>query len=285
VDVFAGTNGGVFLSTNSGSDWIRANNGMTDTLVRALAISGTKLFAGTGSGGVFLSTNDGSSWTPKDTGLTNRSVFSLAFIGTNLFAGTEAGVFVSTTNGASWASTSSGLPISTSVFSLAVSGLNLIAGTNAGVFASSNRGTSWTAVNAGLKDTNVSSLAICGTGDYSTYLYAGTGGGVWRRRLSEMVTSVVLSTSELPHKLQLLQNYPNPFNPSTTIRYGLPSRSHVTLTVFNTLGQQVATLMNDTQEAGYHDVRFDGGGLASGVYFYRLQAGTYVDTKKLLLLR
>jgi hypothetical protein len=100
-----------------------------------------------------------------------------------------------------------------------------------------------------------------------------------------MVTSVVLSTSELPHKLQLLQNYPNPFNPSTTIRYGLPSRSHVTLTVFNTLGQQVATLMNDTQEAGYHDVRFDGGGLASGVYFYRLQAGTYVDTKKLLLLR
>jgi hypothetical protein len=59
----------------------------------------------------------------------------------------------------------------------------------------------------------------------------------------------------------------------------------VTLTVFNTLGQQVAVLQNGEQEAGYHSVRFDGSRLASGVYFYRLQAGTYVETRKLVLLR
>jgi len=57
------------------------------------------------------------------------------------------------------------------------------------------------------------------------------------------------------------------------------------LTVFNTLGQKITTLVNETQEAGYHEVKFDGSNLASGVYFYRLQAGTYVETKKLLLLR
>ena len=88
-----------------------------------------------------------------------------------------------------------------------------------------------------------------------------------------------------PSRPELLGNYPNPFNPSTTIRYDLPARSHVTLSVFNTLGQEVAALQNGDQEAGYHSVRFDGTGLASGVYFYRLQAGTYVETRKLLLMK
>jgi hypothetical protein len=85
--------------------------------------------------------------------------------------------------------------------------------------------------------------------------------------------------------LSLLQNYPNPFNPSTTISYGLPQRSQVTLSVFNTLGQQVAQLVNGDMEAGYHEVKFDGGKLASGVYLYRMQAGRYVETKMLLLVR
>jgi hypothetical protein len=75
----------------------------------------------------------------------------------------------------------------------------------------------------------------------------------------------------LPESFRLYQNYPNPFNPSTTIRYGLPGRSHVTLAVFNTLGQRVAVLQEGEQEAGYHESVFDASGLASGVYLYRLQ--------------
>ena len=91
--------------------------------------------------------------------------------------------------------------------------------------------------------------------------------------------------SPLPASVTLDQNYPNPFNPTTTIRYALPSRAHVSLTVFNTLGQQVASLVNETEEPGYHDVRFDGSGLASGVYFYQLRAGGYVASKRLILIR
>ena len=84
---------------------------------------------------------------------------------------------------------------------------------------------------------------------------------------------------------ELLQNYPNPFNPFTTIRYSLHARTHVTLAVFNTLGQAVATIVNRNEEAGFHDVRFDASGLASGVYFYRLVAGSYEDTKKFIIVR
>ena len=90
---------------------------------------------------------------------------------------------------------------------------------------------------------------------------------------------------EVPQQCSLTQNYPNPFNPSTTIRYALPHRSFVTLTVYNTIGQQVAQLVNEQQQAGYHDVVLRADQLASGVYFYRLDAGQFTSVKKLLMLK
>jgi len=89
----------------------------------------------------------------------------------------------------------------------------------------------------------------------------------------------------LPGKASLLQNFPNPFNPSTTIRYALPARSHVNLSVYNTLGQLLATLVNGEEGAGDHEATFDGSECAGGVYFYRLQAGSFVQTRTLLLIR
>ncbi len=116
-----------------------------------------------------------------------------------------------------------------------------------------------------------------------------TAGKIWLDNVffppHSFVTSAQTGESTIPVAYLLYQNYPNPFNPSTTIRYGLPHKSNVSLAVFNTLGQQVATLVQGDQEAGYHEVRFDASGLSSGVYFYRLQAGTFVETRKLLLLR
>ena len=93
------------------------------------------------------------------------------------------------------------------------------------------------------------------------------------------------SLKTLPVAFALDQNYPNPFNPTTTIRFAVPYRTHISLTVVNTLGQQVAILVNETQDGGIHEVKFDGTGLASGVYFYRLQAGNYVETKKSVIMR
>ena len=81
------------------------------------------------------------------------------------------------------------------------------------------------------------------------------------------------------------QNYPNPFNPSTTIRYVLPQASHVTLTVFNILGQEIATLVDEFQTPGLKSVVWNARGVSSGVYFYRLTAGVASATRRLLLLR
>jgi hypothetical protein len=89
----------------------------------------------------------------------------------------------------------------------------------------------------------------------------------------------------LPKEFYLAQNYPNPFNPSTTISYQLPAQSHVTLKVYNVLGQEVATLVNEVKEPGSYEVMFDAKGLASGVYLYRLTAGSLTQTKRMVLLR
>jgi len=91
--------------------------------------------------------------------------------------------------------------------------------------------------------------------------------------------------TETPTTFALWQNYPNPFNPSTNVRYELPTSSDVRLSVYDLLGREVSVLVNERKEAGVHQVTFDASDLASGVYFYRLQAGDFVQTHKLCLVR
>ena len=97
----------------------------------------------------------------------------------------------------------------------------------------------------------------------------------------------VLSVSEqpLPKAFSLSQNYPNPFNPSTIINYQLPKSNHVTLRLYDAIGREVATLVDEYKQAGSYDVQFNAARLSSGVYFYRIEAGNYVDMKKMLLMK
>ena len=89
----------------------------------------------------------------------------------------------------------------------------------------------------------------------------------------------------LPDKFELSQNYPNPFNPTTTISFSLPESGNVKLTLYNLIGQEIGTTVNEYKESGIHTINFDGSELNSGIYIYKLQAGSFVETKKMILMK
>ncbi|HHL72183.1 MAG TPA: T9SS type A sorting domain-containing protein [Bacteroidetes bacterium] len=109
--------------------------------------------------------------------------------------------------------------------------------------------------------------------------------GFWNA-ISGLVTSVeTLDEAPIPKVFRLEQNYPNPFNPSTTIQFSLPKASPVVITLYDLLGRQMATLVDDDYQPGVYKITFDAAGLASGVYVYRIQAGAYQASRKLMLMK
>jgi len=330
LDVFAGTGGmGIYRSTNKGLNWTLVNSGLTNTSVNSLTSTGTNLFAGTWGGGIFLSTNNGSLWVEVNSGLTNLIILSLAANPLNVFAGSYGGgVFVSSNNGSSWSSANSGLT-DLIINTIAIAGGNVFIGTVRGVFRTTDNGSSWTQANSGLTDTSISTISVIGmniftgtpsgvflssnNGDAwlnvssglpnnypvlsfafdSTYIYTGLYyGGVWRLPLSEIITDIEDRTNELPSQFILEQNYPNPFNPTTTIKFLIPKSDFVKLTVFDILGNELATLVDEYKSAGSYEVEFNASALPSGVYFYQLRVDPstgsglrFVETKKMLLLK
>jgi hypothetical protein len=117
------------------------------------------------------------------------------------------------------------------------------------------------------------------------YLFTKKGVSIHDTLTIQGITLYVPPTGGVPSAYALYQNYPNPFNPSTTIKFELPRTAYVTLGVYDILGRQVSVLVNERRNAGIHEVKFDGSGLSSGVYFCRIEAGSFVQTRKLLLLR
>jgi hypothetical protein len=129
--------------------------------------------------------------------------------------------------------------------------------------------------------------------DEGRFIFSTTAGAIPENRIRIISTSEqpppapleISSQKQVPEEFTLGQNYPNPFNPSTTVRYELPVSAHVSLNVYNMLGQTVATLVDEVQEAGYKSVRLDASNLASGMYYYHLKAGSFSKAKKMLLIK
>jgi photosystem II stability/assembly factor-like uncharacterized protein len=233
------------------------------------------------------STDDGKTW--QSVIGVDSSFFTVVSDSSGLLiAGGKTGILHSTDGGSSWKQVASlGAPLRTLALG---GGSSLFAGTEGrGIFASTDQGRTWTEKNTGLADSTILSMILAPDGR----LVIGTKkGGVYRS--ADPVTSVhVFDHSPTLVSYILEQNYPNPFNPSTTITFELPMASVVRLSVYDILGREVSVLVDERRDAGVHEVKFDGSRLASGVYFYRLQArqtdggqaGDFVQTTGLLLLK
>jgi uncharacterized protein YfaQ (DUF2300 family) len=246
-----------------------SQNGVSGGVVYALAVVGNEVFVGgtfTSAGGVSANrvarfNTQTNTWSALGTGSqngVNGEVRALAVVGNEVFVGgffTSAGGvsanyvarFNTQTNTWSALGTGSQNGVSGPVFALAVVGNEVFVG---GDFTSAG---------------GVSANSVA--------------------RWNSGTSRVEQLSSTAPKTFLLEQNYPNPFNPSTTIRYQLPVASEVKLEVYDVLGKKVATLVSERQAAGYYQYVWNANGLTSGVYFYRLQAGTFTQTKKMILVK
>jgi len=272
--------GYLFRYDNQESGWAEIDAGLSKHMVYSILPLDTILLAGTFAHGISYSTDNGTSWSDLNTGFTDLTVFSLIRVGASLFAGTGGqGVLLSKDNGVSWSAVNFGLT-TMPVYTFALSGSKLFAGTAVGVFLSMNSGARWTQMTEGLPFTPVFALDVFGDN-----LYVGTERGVWHRSLQEMVVSVDEKKIERRAGFFLSQNYPNPFNPTTRFTFSLPSRTFASLKIFDMMGREVATIVSEELPPGHHSYEWNAATKPSGIYFYRLLAGSHMTTRKLLLIK
>ena len=233
-------------------------------------------------GSYILKTTDGgvtwnSQFSPSNT------LYSVRFADahTGVAVGTYGNTYTTTDGGTNWTAHPNNIGNLRSLCGINTS-TAWVLGDNGTIYRTTDGGSTWTRQ---LTNTNYNQLNAVQFVDANNGWAVGDNGTILRTTSGGTVTSVWENRShEIPRDFLLYQNYPNPFNPSTTIYYQLPQAAHITLKVYNTLGAEVATLVSEFQNAGFYQVRWNAKA-PSGIYFYRLQAGSYVQTRKLILLR
>ena len=153
----------------------------------------------------------------------------------------------------------------------------------AAIFFSSDGGTSWSVQYE--DSTSVNALNSIYIVDENIGWATGSDGMILKTTNGGVTFVEEEEFDEIPTNYTLSQNYPNPFNPSTRIRYSAPQSSNVLIKVFDILGNEIETLMSEEKAAGTYEITWYAENLPSGIYFYKLQAGNFVETKKMVLLR
>lgn len=276
--------GRIFKTTNGGTTWT-ASGQLSTPIFNLRFFSADYGFAMGGVfdlfGAVLRTTNAGETWTTRN--VAPGPVYDLCYLDSlniiGVSGGDFAGIITTTNGGDNWELRSPnifGQPLALAVRTPAEMWSPL--GFARTYMYTLDSGATWTSLSTP-DTTQVYDAAFT---DEQTGYMVGSQGTVLKY---DHVTHVADRQLTHPMHCMLHQNYPNPFNPATVIRYTLPATCIVNLKVHNVLGQEVATLVNQEMEPGSYDVKWEASSFSSGVYFYRLTAGNFVETRKLILLK
>jgi photosystem II stability/assembly factor-like uncharacterized protein len=300
--VYAGRNL-IYKSTNAGNNWSVTNGGNTldGNFAIAMSISyqdNNKVYVATAPfstfrGNFFRTDNGGTNWTNITGSLPDRFPADIAVDPNNdnniyitFYGFGSSHILKSTNGGTDWIDINDNLPDvpAPSVIVDPNNSNHVYVGTDLGVFVSTDGGGNWQDINDGLPNSaQVMDLNICTVNNVLRVMTHGNG-AYERKLLSTIITSVKHDQNNVDN-FKLEQNYPNPFNPSTKIRFEIIKPGFTTLKIFDLLGNQVKTLIQKNMQPGTYESTFDGTGLASGNYIYRLESNSNIQTKKMMLLK
>jgi photosystem II stability/assembly factor-like uncharacterized protein len=289
ADIWKTTNA---QTATTGSGWTQiAATGVVGGSVSAIGISWTnvdKIYIGTSNGRILVTSNNGSSWSTL-TGYPYVSDFAVDNSDDNICYATLGGttgthVLKTTDGGATWSNITGNLPniAANSIILRTAAPRMILAGTDIGVFQSTDEGASWISFNTGLPAVEIYDMKYKQAN--GIILAATHGRGCW---IFDLASSIGIEDpfAHIPDRFILNQNYPNPFNPATKVRFALPKSAYVTIEIYDAAGRKIKELVNSRFNPGTFEVTWDASEYSSGVYFYKLIAEGFVETKKMLMVK
>lgn len=283
-----GSNGKIYKTTNFGNNWIEKPSGLTLGLYSICLSNGNTIQVVGDSGVVLRSSNFGENWlngfvTPR------KRLNSISFSNLNIgfIVGDTGRVYKSTNGGLNW---NLELPITGNnlkFINFINQNTGYIIGSRSTTMKTTNGGINWGFQSMGVYQINdnnrifvADSVNMFIVGENSYVFKSTDGGGSISYPIGIEPVSI-----EIPDKYQLFQNNPNPFNPTTKIKFGIPSQSNAKIIIYDLLGREVTTLVNEQLRPGTYEVDWDGSGFASGVYFYSLVTNDFVEAKRMVLIK
>jgi photosystem II stability/assembly factor-like uncharacterized protein len=278
----------IYATTNGGMNWKVQDSGTRSTLFDVYFVDENHGWA-VGNGkeySIIKTTNGGANWQPVDS---SYNYSGCCFIGqTGWFIGYPNSITKTTDGGATFTQQNQYNSIASNLNCIFFtdSSNGTIVGQNGLLLVTNNGGEIWYPQTIeklyGYLYENLVSIDFS---DKHNGWIAGINGTILHTTNGIINDIESKKSISQPDNFLLMQNYPNPFNPSTTIEYEIPKQSHVTIKIFDLLGREVATLVNDRESAGKYKIKFDGSGLSTGIYLYRMEAGNFSQTRKLILIK